>query len=150
MQGLGTVDHLSVDCGAPGYGLVGVDGDPWLGVWAWVWSITACVCACLTIRGLLELTSRWGGGRWVVTAFFILLLWALPPVLDGVRADFLGGGSKSTELSALLGFSPAGMIAAVWLPLDIRLLPGAIVQGLIAAALTVWVQLVRRASLNPA
>ncbi len=116
---------------------------------AWAWSVTACVCACVTIRGLLELTSGWTRGRGLVTAFFILLLWFLPPVLDGARADLLGGRSGTTALSALLGCSPVGMILAVWLPLDIRLLPGAIAQGIIAVGLTVCVQLVRRPASHP-
>ena len=123
-------------------------GDSWADRRPWAWSITACLCACLTVRNLLELTSQWARGRGLITAFLLLLLWGLPPVLDGVRADLLGGSSGTTDLSALLGCSPAGMIAAAWLPLDIRLLPGAIVQGLIAVALTAWVSSMRRPS-NP-
>ena len=125
-------------------GIIGAGGDPWSGVWVWAWSVTACVCACVTFRALLELTSEWTHGRGGVTAFFVLLLWFSPPVIDAARADLLAGGSTTTELSALLGCSPVGMILAVWLPLKINLLPGAMVQGIIAAGLTVWVQLIRR------
>lgn len=105
---------------------------------AWGWSLGACLSGCLTLRAVLILTANWSRGRWFVAGFLIIMLWSLPPILDGVRADLLRIGERPTALSALVGFSPAGTLAAVWLQLPIALWPGMIGQVLITAGLTAW------------
>jgi hypothetical protein len=112
----------------------------------WAYTAAALLTGLLTVDGFLRwmmlrprpTTGQLGG--------FLLAVWALPPAIDFIvaiveayrlsEAGIVQEGPPPRTI--LLGCSPIGTIALAWSPLVGPLLPGLIVQVLLAAVMTVF------------
>ncbi len=108
----------------------------------WGVSVAVCALAMLTARAVYMGARSVHRKPVIRGTTFLLLLWAIPAVVDFVRAQAAADFWKPAGYSWLLGCSPAGTLIATWAHLPIRIWPGAIVQCFVAGFLTVlawWV-----------
>lgn len=117
-----------------------------MGALAWAWTCTAlaCLIAVLSVRSVFELLDGSVKGVTVVVGLLILLLWALPPLADLLRAEFFREPSRAVEYSWLMGCSPAGTIIVTWGVKGVARLPGLLAQ-LALLGLLMWCVRRRRA-----
>ena len=95
---------------------------------AWLCSFSACLLAALSFRALFELGYRRLKSPKVIVGVFLLFVWALPVLVDSIRAAYVADWPSPARYSWLWGCSPAGTIAAAWSNFGIRLWPGLLVQ----------------------
>ena len=123
-------------------------------VLVWSFTIAACFLAFLTAaEAHLVCGGRVKKPRILATTF-LLAIWAMPPILDLIRAEIVGTKDvyADMETSWILGCSPAGTIAEVWRwpsSVDLagtpakKLLPGLAFQIVLALSLGFWGHRVR-------
>lgn len=116
----------------------------------WAYSTAACLVALVSLRSLFELAGVRLKSANTIVGLFVLAVWAMPPMADFIRAEYLREGGERAELSALLGCSPAGTVIAVWAPLDVSLFPGMVLQIALAVALAYLVSRARAVPPRPA
>ncbi len=95
----------------------------------WGWTLGACLLGALTLCGLFAIAYRRFATPKYFVIMFLIFAWALPPIGDSIRMEFVREHGAPADYSWLIGCCPPGLIAAVWVPLDIRLWPGALVQS---------------------
>jgi len=101
--------------------------DPAGGAASFVWSNTAlaCLLALLTARAMFMLTFALAKRSVINGTILLILLWGLPLLIDLIRAQVNANASDTgIAFSSLLGFSPAGTLAATWIIGDVSILPG--------------------------
>lgn len=116
----------------------------------WAYSAAACLIALVSLRSLFELAGVRAKSANAIVGLFVLVVWAIPPLADFLRAEYLREVGRGAELSALLGCSPAGTVIAVWGPLDVSLFPGMVFQLAVAAGLAYLVSRARSVPPRPA
>jgi len=102
----------------------------------WVPSLIVCLSTVLSAGALYRLaTARLKAKSPLILALVLLLsLWALPVIGDLIRAQIVST-SGPPVFSVLLGCSPGGAIAAIWVPVDIPIHVGLAVQALLTLLL---------------
>jgi len=102
----------------------------------WLHTLAAILLATLTARSVFLLFSRrLKLKNPLISAWSILLLlWSAPPVIDAIRAQVVAGAYDPLAYSWLMGCSPGGTIASVWLSLGANLVPGYALQVAILLA----------------
>lgn len=107
-------------------------------------TVAACLLAPLIARGLFAtIYPIWPRGK-VIAAIVLVTLFAVPPLVDTIRA-----GALEESPSWLMGCSPAGTVAVCGGDLgEVNVLPGLGVQALVAIVLSVTARLVGSAALR--
>lgn len=104
-----------------------------------IYSALALLFGLLTIRGafacLRTFSSR--AGLTLVLAC-LAFLWIAPPLTDQMRVVVTETPQYQPDYSWLLGASPTGTFVAVWAPVRINLVPGLIVQAVLAVAISIF------------
>lgn len=102
----------------------------------WAASLMVCLSALLSAGALCRLTAARLKVKspYILTFVVLLALWALPVIGDVIRAQIVSR-SDTLVFSSLLGCSPGGAIAAIWLSVDIPIHVGVASQGLLALLL---------------
>lgn len=103
----------------------------------WGWTFAACLLALLTIRSVSEVAYTRLKSSNAMLGVFVLAVWAVPPLADLIRAEYLREFHRQAEYSWFFGCSPAGTVIAAWCDLGVGVVPGLGVQALTAAALIV-------------
>jgi hypothetical protein len=98
----------------------------------WARSFTACLIAVLAFCGLLVFVHSCPKPSMVPVLLFLLLMWALPPLGDYLRAELVRHYRDPCEFSFLLGCSPAGTLILAWSDVKAPVGVGLIVQGFVA------------------
>lgn len=111
---------------------------------AWLYSFGACVLAALSFGALFELGYRRLKSPKVIVAVLLLVVWALPVLVDSIRAAYVADWPAPARYSWIWGCSPAGTIAAAWSNFGIRLWPGLLVQVSLAGILMLAARRVQR------
>lgn len=94
----------------------------------WGWTFAACLLATLTFRSVLEIGYRLLSSPKVLVAVFLIVAWAVPPMIDSVRMEFVRESQESADYSWLTASCPPGLLVTIWVPLDIQLWPGLAIQ----------------------
>ena len=115
-------------------------------VLVWSFTIAACFLAFLTAAEAHVVSVGRVKKPRVLATTFLLAIWAMPPILDLIRAEIVSTKDvyADMEMSWILGCSPAGTIAEVWrgpsagdwagIPAK-KLLPGLAFQLVLAVSL---------------
>ena len=109
------------------------------GAASFVWShcALACLLALLTARAMFMLTFALAKRPVIYGTILLILLWAVLPLIDLVRAQVSADAYNTrVAFSSLLGFSPGGTLAVVWINRDVTILPGLVGQLAITLVLS--------------
>jgi hypothetical protein len=99
---------------------------------AWCYSLAACLLALLTLRAVFVLVLNRGGSVLVLAAVFVLIAWALPTLVDYLRAELVRDYRAPLAFSFVFGCSPLGTLILAWSGVEGPVIVGLIVQGAIA------------------
>lgn len=99
--------------------------------------LPTCVLAMFTVMVVYDLALRIVRSPLLITLVVMIALWALPCVLDSIRATAVADFSDDVTYSWLMGCSPAGTIIALGMQVNIALLPGFFAQALILLVATI-------------
>ncbi|MGB2985827.1 MAG: hypothetical protein WBE26_08085 [Phycisphaerae bacterium] len=114
----------------------------------WLYSAAACVLATLSVRSVIEIAQPFAKSANALIGIFITIAWAIPPLADFARAEYLREFRDTVAYSWLMGCSPAGTIIATWSPLDAPLQPGLLVQLALMLVLVYVARRVRTKSMS--
>ncbi len=116
----------------------------WVRMLATIWSVTALslFLAMSTARGLFlsVLTVFRVKSAWITTIALLSILWAGPPLLDGLIAQVFASSADAyapLTFTWLFGCSAPGAIGAAWAKMDVSLVPGLVAQGVLAGLVTI-------------
>jgi len=106
---------------------------------AWLHSAAACVVGTLSLMLIFQIGYSMMRSPKFLVLLFLVLLWAVPPLVDFARATYVQEelGKKEMVFSWLMGCSPPGTIMAVWFGCEFSLIPGLIAQVAICIVLAV-------------
>lgn len=109
-------------------------------------SLLVFVLALLPIIGVLQVGYRVRERVSWFVIIWIVLAWAAPAAVDLLRAAYSEDQGEVPGLSWLMGCSPPGAWALIWLKPDVSVLPGIVVQAVLAVGVGLLLPLWKRKS----
>jgi hypothetical protein len=101
----------------------------------WLWTAAVVVLANVTLWSAVRLAFAWLKRPVVYIGVFLLLIWAVPPLLDLALAGTVRAWTVDPVLTALFAASPAGAIIAIWERFDLSVPRGVAMQLIVAVGM---------------